>query len=103
LKIEQAYPTKTNHDVLNLVPVDFCAEVIVHIVQHTEENNGKIFHLVNPHGPVKCKKLFQAIVDFGYNLWKLLATPIGKSFFSQQSNVKKRKQTKLQKKMRCPL
>ncbi|MGB3533231.1 MAG: amino acid adenylation domain-containing protein [Microcoleaceae cyanobacterium] len=51
---------------LNLVPVDYASQAIIHLSQ-TQPPQGKAFHIVNPQ-PLMWKELVQSINQLGYSL-----------------------------------
>jgi len=51
---------------LNIVPIDYASQAIVHLSQQAE-SFGKAFHLINPHS-ITWKQLIEFIRDLGYAL-----------------------------------
>jgi thioester reductase-like protein len=51
---------------LNIVPVDYCSQAIVHLSQQ-EKSLCKAFHIVNPQ-PISWKKLLKLICFLGYSI-----------------------------------
>jgi len=60
------YPNDVKKE-FNIIPVDFVSAVITHI-SWQEEQQGKIYHLVNPNQSLSFENFLQSIINCGFAL-----------------------------------